>query len=316
MNNAFLYCTDDNYVEHSIVSIFSLLTSTTSRLFDICIVGDDLSIKSLNKLSMLSDVFNVNLHFIDCKEHLSKYISIRDTIPDQLGHVSHATFLRLIFDAVLPVEYEKIVYIDADTIIRGDLTGLFEISLEGNIIAASRDIMLNKRFTGDRVKLDYFNAGFMVIDRTAWKKHNVEKSLAEIASKQSASRLQYLDQDILNTYFLSSGYLSLDCRYNYQYLMTIDNIRCSNESSLDEAKVIHYAGQIKPWHLWASQNYSSLYRSYRQVIPWLGKFFPEAPASISQLKICAKTLMAQGRFQESAIYSQKLLGILENSSRL
>ena len=312
MNKAFLYCTDDNYAAHTVVSIFSLLISTSSRSFDICIIGDNISEKNFLALLKLAEVFKVKINIIDGANYLDKHRSFLEANKLMCDHVSRATLLRLAFHKILPAKYEKIIYVDVDTITRGDLSCLFDLNLDDKIIAASPDIMIGKRFKKEFSTLDYFNAGVMIIDRVAWRQGCIDDSLVEIMSRESSKHFTYADQDVLNIYFQSSGYKKLDWRYNYQYLMAIDHIKRPPNVPLGEAKLIHYAGQVKPWHLWASEEYRSLYCSFRKIIPWLESHCPEPPTNIEQLQLCAKTLFAQGRYEESAFYSQKLCSIIQN----
>ncbi|MDA9149014.1 glycosyltransferase family 8 protein [Synechococcus sp. AH-229-G18] len=312
MHKTFLYCTDDNYAVHATVSIFSLLISTSSRSFDICIIGDNLSEKKVSDLSRLGEVFQIKINIIEGADYCEKYINFLGTSELMSAHITRATLLRLAFHKMLPAEYEKIIYIDVDTIIRGDLSCLFDVCLDDEIIAAAADLIIGKRFKDEFSRFEYFNAGVMVIDRVAWEQHGVDESLVEIMSRESALELTYADQDILNIYFNDSGYKKLDCRYNYQFMMAIDHVKHSPGVLLGEAKIIHYAGQVKPWHLWASEEYASFYCSFRKIIPWLESYSPEAPTNTKQLQVAAKTLLAQGRFEESAIYSQKMLSILKS----
>ena len=313
MHKTFLYCTDDNYSAHTTVSIFSLLISTSSTSFDICIIGNNLSEEKVYELSKLSEVFQVNINIIEGANYCEKYNTFWSLNESKIDHLSQAALLRLAFNEILPVEYERIVYIDVDTIIRGDLSSLFDINLDDKIIAAAKDLSISNRFKEDSSKSDYFNSGVMVIDRVAWKQHGVDEFLAEIMRRESARQFTYADQDVLNSYFQDFGYKKLDFRYNYQYLMIYDHIKHPPGVPLGEAKIIHYAGQVKPWHLYASEEYSSLYCSFRKVIPWLESHAPEPPKSFEQHEVCAKFLLAQGRFKESAIYSQKIIRTIRNS---
>ena len=149
------------------------------------------------------------------------------------------------------MDYESIIYIDVDTIIRGDLSALFNISLDKKIIAAAEDIALANRLGEEPSKPAYFNAGVLMIDRVAWNQHKVDDIIDKIANKESVQDLQYADQDILNICFQNLGYKSLGIRYNYQYMQTVNDIENPPGISLEEAIVIHYAGEIKPWHLYA-----------------------------------------------------------------
>ena len=76
-------------------------------------------------------------------------------------HINYATYFRFFATAV--VESEKVLYLDSDIIVTGDLSTLFEIDLKGYSIGAVDDVYAYEgRKSG-------FNAGVLLMDVAKWK---------------------------------------------------------------------------------------------------------------------------------------------------
>jgi lipopolysaccharide biosynthesis glycosyltransferase len=123
----------------------------------------------------------------------------------------HPMFGRLFLDGFLPPQYERVLYIDGDTQVAGDLTPLLTIDFPLDEFLACRDPAITFGelkpswkakhlqhcetigFTGDPA--DYFNSGMLVINRQGW---------GEIAHKclnayfANEALFKYPDQDALN----------------------------------------------------------------------------------------------------------------------
>lgn len=140
-------------------------------------------------------------------------------------HVDHripwASYLRLFFDAYIPDTYERVLYLDADTRVRVDLTPLWSTDLMGRVVGAVHDIyMLAKgpiATIRENLGLDpessYFNAGVLLIDRAAWRERNVASRTLAFAFEAS-DRCRFHDQCALNR-TLRDDWQPLDFRWNY-----------------------------------------------------------------------------------------------------
>ncbi len=94
------------------------------------------------------------VRIIDCAEHWHGRLS---SSPNAGTSYSPYTFLRLFCDR-LPLP-QKVLYLDADTVVPGDLSELWRTDLDGCEFAAVRDYY-GKIFLGP----GYFNAGVMLFD--------------------------------------------------------------------------------------------------------------------------------------------------------
>ena len=141
----------------------------------------------------------------------------------------------------------KVIYLDVDVIVLGDIISLYNETLDGYSIAAAPDItasncdisVLKKRMDISQDHI-YFNSGVMLIDCIKWNKLNIIKNLFVIESK-FRNKLTWPDQDILNKQF-DSNYKVLSTKYNF-----------ATESAqeyrlLDNIVIRHFNTIWKPWN--------------------------------------------------------------------
>lgn len=92
-------------------------------------------------------------------------------------HINYATYFRFFATAV--VESEKVLYLDSDIIVTGDLSTLFKIDLKGYSIGAVDDVYAYEgRKSG-------FNAGVLLMDVAKWKEDSIVNSLLELAAEKN-----------------------------------------------------------------------------------------------------------------------------------
>lgn len=105
------YITDNNYVQHTIVSIASLFANrfhnTQYRVFVICDMVDD---EHKRMMKCLENPKNARIELIDSDNAYRKKSY-------ELGkYISAATYIRLNLPSILG-EIDKLLYLDGDTII-------------------------------------------------------------------------------------------------------------------------------------------------------------------------------------------------------
>lgn len=117
-----------------------------------------------------------------------------------------------------------------------DIRELFAIDLSDKVAAVVGDCGTKRRkikFVDSGKKQihyfdeNYFNSGFLLINRTEYKKQNIEEKCENLAS--SCTYITAADQDLLNVVFPTSMLLKLPVAFNFQtknFCYTI----CNNES--------------------------------------------------------------------------------------
>lgn len=246
------YITDSNYVLPTRVSITSLIkNSGDDHEYIIHVVGDGLEegkIKELEDLSSLKGNANVNVIKVEndygelYKEH---------------QHVSKAALLKFSLADIFN-DVDKILYLDGDTLILGDIAELYDIDISGYFGAAVCDAptVIDQKSNERIGHNNYFNSGVMLLDLSKWRGVELKSSL--IKEKEKDEWGHFVDQDAFNTVLGGKiRYLSLkyNCIYDGIINKPIEQIAGLFQISIDDAKkqidspiVLHLANKKKPWN--------------------------------------------------------------------
>ena len=173
---------------------------------------------------------------IDCKLIGSQY---KMNWSNKLPHINHMTFARYFIPDF--VTEDKVLYLDSDLIVTGDLTDLFELDLGENYLAAARSCF------GAGLG---FNAGVLLINNKKWKSENIRQQLIELTEKEHEN-VKEGDQSILNMLF-KDQYSLLEDKYNFQIGFDAGAAE-KNHAFIFEIpltplpKILHYISPDKPW---------------------------------------------------------------------
>ena len=172
-------------------------------------------------------------------------------------HISSAAYARYFIPQF--VAEERVLYLDSDLVVNRDLQPLFDIPLEGKLVAA----------VGDAGGYG-FNSGVLLIDNRAWK----ERQLQEIFIKET-DRIMGLvqsgqmedfngDQTVLN-HVLAQDWLPLD-KNNLQVghdLVAFYSGWDGHFELAQEPLIIHYTTYRKPWNSEISYRYRQLWWDFQ-----------------------------------------------------
>lgn len=313
---AFIICCDEEYASHAGTCLFSLFLSTSRRDFDVHLIANALSGSNLDRFRQLAALFGARIYIHDPGPILEILRSHnQDYLKYKLPHLSESAMLRLYYHLIIPKTYARVAYIDCDVIFRQDAFRLLSVEISDYALAAVPDLMMKRRPKSrhsSEEQFPYFNSGILLIDDSKWRHHDVVASLEDILARTDPRKLTCLDQHLLNVHFQRVGYHVLPCQYNYQYLATIDDVVCPAELPLESACVIHYAGEIKPWHEWAPEEYSAWYQVYRRSSPWGFDYQPQKPTNARHLFIGYRALAAQRRHELACSYAERLIKFLQS----
>ena len=171
-------------------------------------------------------------------------------------HINYATYFR--FFAPEVVDADRILYIDSDLIVTGDLSPLFEIDFQGYSIGAVDDYYAYEGRTSG------FNAGVLLMNVAKWKEYSIVNNLLELAAEKH-SIVHLADQSILNIYF-ENNWLELDKTYNYMVGVDISNLIQKYERLEDSLPVVvHFASHDKPWNTYSISRLRELWWTYRDL---------------------------------------------------
>ncbi len=168
------------------------------------------------------------------------------------GHVSGATYDRLLIEQYLPADTALALWLDCDLLVLDDITVLFNQPLLGSTLWAVRDPFVHCVSSPFGVcrwrELDlashapYFNAGVMLIDMARWRSSAVATRALQYI-RQHGKHVFFYDQEALNA-VAAEHWQPLDDRWNYSA-----NPFHAIQQDLGggEPAILHFAGRIKPW---------------------------------------------------------------------
>ena len=197
-----------------------------------------------------------------------------------LAHGGAVSCARLVLAEALP-HVDRLVYLDADTLVRRPLDELWELPLEGRPVAAVRNVV--EPSAADRLRtlgLDpdrYLNSGVLVMDLARMRENGSSAALLD-AVRREGERLVWVDQDALNL-ALGDDWLELHPRWNAQNslwswadlaerLLGADVVRAARA----DPAVLHFEGPWlnKPWHYLCDHPHVEEYRAVLRQTPWAG----------------------------------------------
>ncbi|MFB9278562.1 glycosyltransferase family 8 protein [Cohnella cellulosilytica] len=182
------------------------------------------------------------------------------------GHLSPATYCKILVPELLRrYSIDKVLYLDCDVIVLGDLTPIWQEDLRGYALAAIEDIggQCRKKALAIPSSSPYFNAGVLLFNLRRWREeHLTDRVLAYAA--EHGERLLFHDQDALNA-VLHGEWLELPPEWNLQSNMLTANAR---KAGSEEPIVVHYTGVSKPWHYDNVHPYRSEYYHYLNLTAW------------------------------------------------
>lgn len=248
-----------NYFVPAATMLRSLLDASTGDFEVICLVTEEIPERMQEKLVRLG-AGRLSFRYLPLKGRLEGiYTDPRYT---------EAASFRLLLPEILP-DYDSIIYIDCDVIVRQDVGKLWrEIDLGDNYLGVVFEAPIENQAERARaVGCDpqrYFNSGFLLMNLKQMRKEHVSERLLE------ACRVPYLefpDQDALNLVCLGRV-LQLSPVYNGIRTFFIpkykpDFVRQYSEELWDEVQrngTIHYTGG-KPWNIF-SVRFGDWWRTY------------------------------------------------------
>lgn len=284
---------DDNYALSGGALINSIIKNADqSKYYDIVILEQRVSDKNKIRLKKIADIYkNISIRFFDVNSFSE--ISMVHT----RAHFSASTYARL-FIPKLFRDYEKVIFIDSDTIVRSDLAELMNIELGDNLVAAVKDIVMEgfvqfgtmsesddgimpakdylQRVLGMQDTEKYFQAGIIVFNINKMKS---EDTFSTLMATMKEKKYWFLDQDIMNKVFYNRvKYLPLEWNVYHGNGNTDEffpNLKFSTYmmflAARKNPKMIHYAGENKPWSLTKVDFFDEFYENIVNT-PWHQEF--------------------------------------------
>lgn len=265
--------TDNNYVQHCAITISSILRNNSN--VTIYVLTEDLLVSNKKILRDEVRACNARIEFVMVNKE------IIDSLPmpshSYLAHISRATYYRLLLPSILPLDVDKVIYLDCDLIVNHSLDDLWNTDIDNYAIAACKQIGGGR--DGDRlgipIEYGYFNAGVLLINVEYWREHEISKALIDFLFTHS-DIVVFHDQDALNVvlhdqcYHLHQRWNMNYATYSKQFLsVPKDDLGYDYAKEIGEAidfqecpSILHYSARIKPWSWKCTHPLVHLYYDY------------------------------------------------------
>ena len=246
--------TDENYLPYLRVVVNSILAHAKKGNIDLLVLNDGIDAgRQQDFIDGFKGTDNLSVRFVDVGN------AIRLTEADRFQQTSHLSVAALfrIYLPYLLTSYDKIVYLDVDLCVCGDvadlystdigdclLGGVYDFGLKGTI-AKRPDYPQWASSYGFSEWDDYINTGVVIMNLATFRScEGMIDRLLPIAV--DASRY-FCDQDAIN--FICKGRIKhLDSSWN---VLLLQSIREDDPPEDDPPKIYHYCSRTKPWsHPW------------------------------------------------------------------
>lgn len=273
---------DVNYIRGTMAAVLSMLQHSTcpeNLSFHFLCLYYQPTIFTIIKSTF--PYLNFKVYYFDSTRVRGKISkSIRLALDQPLNYA------RIYLSEILPVNVQRVIYLDSDIIVVDDIAKLYGVDMNGKVVAAPEychanftryftddfwsDPNLSKTFEGREPC--YFNTGVMVVDIDKWRKGRYTEKVEEWMVLQKQKRIYHLGSLPPILLVLAGDITAVDHRWNLHGLGG-DNFEGKCRAlHPGPISLLHWSGKGKPWlrldaqkpctidHLWRPYD---LYRSSR-----------------------------------------------------
>ena len=166
-----------------------------------------------------------------------------------MRHVSRITFARLQIPELFDSSVVRVLYLDVDVLVLGDLDALWSANLQDAPLGAVFDSTLGGSTTVGRANLvvgvphvkNYFNAGVLLMSLPACGRRHVFQTARDYLAAHPQT--PYADQDALNV-ACDGVWCELPDKWNFQKHHITRVIRVP---STERPAIVHFVSNSKPW---------------------------------------------------------------------
>ena len=234
------FATDDNYVPFLTVALASMLDNASKdNFYMIYVLTSHLSEENMKSIKK-HEVENCSIEFVQLSKELDKVqnmFHLRD-------YYSKETYYRIFIPNLFP-QYQKVLYLDCDITVLGDVSELYNTEIHGYYVAAAQEeVMQTYEVFGNYVekadginRKNYFNAGILLINCRRWRNKLIAERFVDLLNRYKFRVVQ--DED----------YLNVLCKDNIKWVSLGWNKTSYKNEAFDDKdlKIIHWKITWRPW---------------------------------------------------------------------
>lgn len=241
---------DDNYLDPLLVMLYSLFISDVEEEFSVYLLYNNITDNNIEIIRRQVERKGNKFYPIKIDSSKLKEAPTTNRYPLEM-------YYRLLAIEFLPDNLDRILYLDPDMIIRGNLNELYNMDMNDAFFAAATHVeskainKINQLRLNTEEGFSYINTGVLLmnLDRLR-KEQNIQDVFNYIEKNKNVLFLP--DQDVI--YGLYGNRIIIIDSYIYNMTEKLYLLRPSSEGWLnlewvrENSKIIHYCGRNKPWN--------------------------------------------------------------------
>ena len=277
------FSTDDNYIPFLDVAIKSLIANASKNYeYRIIVLNTGLNSNNVEKV-MQNEKPGFKIDFTN----ISKEVENIKSRFKNVYHFSVVTYYRLFIASLFP-QYEKVLYLDCDLVLLGDVSELYNTELGENILGAAPEQFVQntkefRQYAETALGVDpdgYVNAGVLLMNLKEFRRCNIEEKFVRLITEY--------DFDLLDP---DQAYLNYLCLDKIHVLPNGWNKEPMPLECEGDKNIVHYALYKKPWqyddvmdgeYFWHYAEQSPFYREICLRKEGFGKAEMEEKATMAQ----------------------------------
>jgi lipopolysaccharide biosynthesis glycosyltransferase len=258
------------YVQHCAAMLHSLFVQNPGR---------EIEVYFLHSPDFAPDYRTKLRSLVESKQGNIRFFAIEDAAVSQLptmARIPPVGWYRVFLPQMLP-SLDRILYLDADTLVVDQLDPLWETPLADAYVAAVSNVFEPQyahrpRELGLPDSQDYFNSGVLLFNLEKMRADDCTHRIVEFARGRD---LLWVEQDALNV-VLGTKRVPLHPRWNcMNSLFFFPQARQVFGSevvrqAIRTPAIVHFEGPelAKPWHYLSRHPYRRTYKRHRSMTPW------------------------------------------------
>ncbi len=208
----------------------------------------------------------------------------------------------LLLPEILPDGLERILFLDADMLVLGDVANLWETSIDQHTVAAVADSAVPLCSASRGVKgwramgiprdAPYFNGGVLMIHIGRWRERGVTRRAHQYL-ETTREPIDFLHQEALNA-VLWDDWKRLDPCWNLLASRAGRPYDRTASKAWQQPGIVHFAGRMKPWRAPIGGPFSA---PYQEVLERMLTLIPSEPSSLRD-RLCS----VYDRYLRTALY--------------
>ncbi len=276
-----LYQFNEKYAPYAGVSITSLFENNKGDSLCVYILGEDLSEESSSRFDKLASKYGQQITILKTSELIERMKEWG--LPSYRG--SYAANLRMFIPYYLSDDVDRILYLDADTVVNGSIKELYDTNLQDNVVAMIADSLggyykkLRLNYAADDM---YFNSGVILFDLNRWRRDDYSKKIIDHVNSNEWN-YSSPDQDLIN--IVCKGRIkAVSPKFNFQPVHYVfgnkEYFICYGhegyydgdtiDSARDDVRIYHFfrfLGEF-PWDRGSKHPYAKIFDRYLKDSLW------------------------------------------------